>query len=72
MNDNSSNQKPGVGSIILSTLAAAFGVQSSKNRERDFGKGNFKVYVVSGIIFTVLFILAVATLARFAIHQAGG
>jgi hypothetical protein len=65
-------KKPGLGTIILSTLSAFIGIQSSKNRERDFAKGNFKSYVVSGIIFTVLFILVISTLAKFAIKQAGG
>jgi hypothetical protein len=70
--DPHQDKKTGIVSIILSTLAAAFGVQSSKNRERDFAKGNFKAYVASGIIFTVLFILTVFTLAKLAIKQAGG
>ena len=57
MSEQQPEHKPGIGSVIMSTLAAAMGVQSSKNRERDFAKGNFKMYVVSGIIFTVLFSL---------------
>lgn len=44
------------GAILQSVFAAALGVQSSKNRERDFNQGNFKVYVAAGIIFTALFI----------------
>ena len=72
MSEQQPEHKPGIGSVIMSTLAAAMGVQSSKNRERDFAKGNFKMYVVSGIIFTVLFIITIASLARFAINQAGG
>ena len=72
MSEQQPENKPGIGSVVMSTLAAAMGVQSSKNRERDFAKGNFKMYVVSGIIFTVLFIITVAAVARFAIQQAGG
>ncbi len=73
MSDASKNKtdEPGFGSIVMSTLAAAFGVQSSKNRERDFVKGNFKAYVVSGLIFTVLFITTIVMLVKFFIHQAG-
>ncbi|MBK8289267.1 MAG: DUF2970 domain-containing protein [Cellvibrionales bacterium] len=56
--DKQKDQQPGFGSIVMSTLAAAFGVQSSKNRERDFVKGNFKAYVVSGIIFVILLLPA--------------
>ncbi len=50
------NAQLGTGAILQSVFAAALGVQSSKNRERDFNQGNFKVYVAAGIIFTALFI----------------
>jgi hypothetical protein len=43
-------------SYIGSTLAAAFGVQSSKNRERDFEEGKAIHFIATGIIFTLLFI----------------
>ena len=71
MTDDSKQGAPGFGSIVMSTLAAAFGVQSSKNRERDFVKGNFKAYVASGIIFTVLFITTITMLVKFLINNAG-
>lgn len=70
MSDNLQEHKPGFGSIVLSTLAAAFGVQSSKNRERDFVKGNFKAYVISGIIFVIVFISSIVMLVKFLIGQA--
>jgi hypothetical protein len=41
----------------MSVLAAALGVQSSKNRERDFTKGNPLVFIAAGLIFTILFVL---------------
>ncbi len=42
--------------VIGSVLAAAFGVQSSRNRERDFKQGSFGPFIAAGIIFTALFI----------------
>jgi hypothetical protein len=45
--------------IIHSTLAAAIGVQSKKNRERDFEEGNAGAFIAAGIIFTALFITTV-------------
>ena len=45
--------------IIQSTLAAAIGDQSKKNRERDFEEGNAGAFIVAGIIFTALFITTV-------------
>lgn len=71
MSDKQQEQKPGFGSVILSTLSAFIGIQSSKNRERDFAKGNFKAYVISGLIFTVLFITGIVTLVKFLIANAG-
>ncbi len=41
----------------MSVLAAALGVQNRKNRERDFTHGNPVVFIVAGLIFTVLFVL---------------
>ncbi|MDJ0879361.1 MAG: DUF2970 domain-containing protein [Halieaceae bacterium] len=42
--------------VIGSVIAAAFGVQSSRNRERDFSHGSFGPFIAAGIIFTILFI----------------
>tara|TARA_R110002073_G_scaffold306826_3_gene476206 strand:+ start:191 stop:406 length:216 start_codon:yes stop_codon:yes gene_type:complete len=63
----SGEKKPGLKAIIQSTLAAAFGVQSSKNREQDFQHGNIWVYIFSGILFTVIFIFSVLFLVRLAL-----
>lgn len=64
-------QKPNVFQIILSTLAAAFGVQSSKNRERDFTSGSITTYIVAGVIFTGIFVLLVVLLVRLVLANAG-
>jgi heme/copper-type cytochrome/quinol oxidase subunit 2 len=45
--------------VFSSTVAAALGVQSSKNRERDFKQGKALHFILMGIAFTVLFVLAV-------------
>ena len=70
MTDDIKKDAPGFGSIVMSTLAAAFGVQSSKNRERDFVKGNLKSYVISGIIFVIIFISSITMLVKFLIGHA--
>ena len=46
--------------MFASTAAAAFGVQSRKNRERDFKQGKAIHFILVGVIFTALFVLAVA------------
>ncbi|MFZ2207172.1 MAG: DUF2970 domain-containing protein [Porticoccaceae bacterium] len=62
--DDKAPGKPGFLSIVRSTLSAAIGVQSSKNRERDFTQGSPFAFIAAGIIFTVLFILTVVTVVH--------
>lgn len=60
----SSEHKLGLKAILQSVFAAALGVQSSHNRERDFKQGSAKVYIISGVVFTALFIGAVVTVVQ--------
>jgi hypothetical protein len=57
--------------IVASTLAAAFGVQSSRNRERDFTRGRAIHFIIAGIVFTVLFVLAVVLVVNLVLSSAG-
>lgn len=66
-NDESQPKKIGLKAIIQSTLAAAFGVQSSKRREEDFQHGSIWVYIAAGIIFTIIFIFSVLGVVRIAL-----
>jgi hypothetical protein len=59
--------KPGFFDIVSSVVSAAFGVQSSKNRVRDFAGGSAAPYIVGGIIFTVLFILAIVAVVKMVV-----
>ena len=43
-------------SVILSALAAAFGVQKKDNLEKDFQYGKPAHYIIAGIGLTVIFI----------------
>jgi hypothetical protein len=45
-------------------MQASFGVQNRKNKERDFASGSIKGFVVAALIFTVLFVLTVATVVN--------
>jgi len=56
--------------LIASVLAAAFGVQSSKNRERDFRQGHPGIFIAAGIIFTLLFIGAVVAVVKLVLEGA--
>ena len=56
--------------VIGSVLAAALGVQSSKNRERDFKQGHVGVFVAAGVVFTLLFIGSVVTVVQMVVTGA--
>ncbi len=55
---------PGLLQIIFSVLAAFLGVQSERNRERDFQHGKSTHYIVVGLIMTLLLIVALVGLVR--------
>lgn len=71
MNKPGDENKPNFWQIVFSTLAAFFGIQSNKNRERDFKYGNIYVYIVSGLIFTIIFIFTVVSVVKLVLHNAG-
>ena len=57
--------------VMSSVLAAGLGVQSSKNRERDFKQGRAGVFIVAGIVFTLLFMGTVFTVVQLVLKSAG-
>ena len=63
--------KPGMLQVISSVLAAGLGVQSSKNRERDFEKGSPTAFIVTGLVFTVLFIAVVVGIVSTVLSNVG-
>ena len=65
--DKDSQEKLSLIDVALSTCAAAFGVQSSKNRKRDFSKGNPLIFLVSGVIFTIAFVLMIIGIVQLVI-----
>ncbi len=48
--------KPTITQVIKSILAAVIGIQSDANRQRDLKEGYLSVYLIGGLIFTVLFV----------------
>ena len=57
-------------STMSSVAAASFGVQTNKNRERDFEQGKFHHFVIGGIVFAVLFILLIIGIVKVVMHFA--
>ncbi len=62
------DKKPGWGAIVGSVLAAAFGVQSSRNRERDFSQGSWLAYVLAGILFASVFVFGLLMLVKLVLR----
>jgi len=59
--------KPRFWDIVLSVLAALFGVQTEKNRQRDFNHGNPVTYVAIGAFFVVLFVLTLVLIVSWVV-----
>ena len=55
--------------MIGSALSAAVGVQSSKNRERDFARGKASHFIMIGVGFTAICVVLIALLVRFILSQ---
>ncbi|HRC69134.1 MAG TPA: DUF2970 domain-containing protein [Candidatus Competibacter denitrificans] len=57
--------------VILSVLSSFLGVQSARNRERDFEHGRPAHFIIVGIGLTILFILAIWLVVKLALRAAG-
>ncbi|MHC6225023.1 DUF2970 domain-containing protein [Pseudomonas sp. X10] len=68
MDDSDQGKPPTFWQMLHSILAAAFGVQSGKNRARDFTHGKASHFIALGTICTLLFILALIGLVQLAMH----
>ncbi|MGI1677938.1 MAG: DUF2970 domain-containing protein [Cellvibrionaceae bacterium] len=72
--ENDSHQdltKPTFLQVVGSTLAAAVGIQNSKNRERDFKHGSIKTFIAAGVIFTIIFVLTVSFIVKMVLKNVG-
>ena len=53
---------------IKSVAAAFIGVQSNKNREKDFSEGKFSHFVIIGLLAVVLFIISLLSIVSLVIN----
>ncbi|MGJ8669638.1 MAG: DUF2970 domain-containing protein [Oceanococcus sp.] len=65
------HQAPSFLQTAGSVLASFFGVQSRRNRERDFSSGNPIHFALMGLLVTAGFIGVVLLAVKFALSQAG-
>ena len=66
-NDRQSEKKLSLIDVALSVCAAALGVQSSKNRKRDFSRGNPTTFLFFGALFTIIFVLTIIGIVHLVI-----
>lgn len=50
---------------MLSVVAALFGVQTERNRQRDFQHGKPALYIAIGFIFIVLFVVSLLVIVNW-------
>lgn len=62
---------PSLLQTIASVAAAFFGVQSDKNRARDFKQGRAGVFIAVGLVMTLLFIATVWLAVKLTLRNAG-
>lgn len=62
---NSDDEKPlTLLEVAGSVLAAAFGVQTKANKQRDFTRGKPMQFIIVGVFFTAIFLATVVTLVN--------
>ncbi|GLZ87542.1 hypothetical protein Pres01_35930 [Metapseudomonas resinovorans] len=71
MDDKNHDQPLTFREMLQSVLAAAFGVQSGKNRARDFSRGKPSHFIILGVLFTAIFVLVLYGLVNLILHFAG-
>ena len=62
------SEKVGLLDIVKSVLAAFFGVQSGKNRKRDFTHGKPLHFIIAGAILAIVFVLVVWGIVNLFLH----
>jgi len=67
MNEEDKQASQSLFSVFRSVSASMFGVQSSRKHEEDFKHGSVGAYIVVGLVATLLFILGVWALVKFAV-----
>jgi len=58
--------------VLHSVFAAIFGIQSNKNRVKDFEKGDPSQYIVMGIISVVALVVVMIIVVKSVLGSAGG
>ncbi len=57
--------------VFQGIIAMFIGVQSEKNRERQFKYGKLHQFIIVGIIITVFLLIHIVLLVKYVLHWAG-
>lgn len=69
--DNDQDKPLTLWEMLQSILSAALGVQSGKNRSRDFSRGKPSHFIILGVLFTAVFVLVIFGVVKLVLHMAG-
>lgn len=70
-NQQESSEKLSLWSMIQSVFAAIFGIQSDKNRQKDFKKGDAGQFITMGIIAVVIIMITMIMVVNSVLESAG-
>ena len=70
MNDEQERKPLTFRQMFQSVLAGALGVQSGKNRARDFSQGKPSHFILLGVGFTLLFVLTILGVVKLVLYLA--
>jgi len=62
--------KPTLIDTFKSVLASFFGVQSDKNRKRDFQQGSPAQFIIVGLLMTIIFIVGMIFIVKLILASA--
>lgn len=61
---------PSLWQVVQSVAAAFFGVQSERNRQRDFTRGKPSQFIIIGLLATALFVLVMILIVKLILRFA--
>lgn len=67
--DASQPKPPTFLQMVTSILASFFGVQSDKNRERDFAHGKAWAFILVGILMTIVWYGTISLIVHFVLAE---
>lgn len=66
-NDNNQPSQVSTWDVIVSVFRAWFGVQTEKNRKRDFSTNDPTPFIIAGVIFALVMIVGVMIAVKLAL-----